>query len=936
MASKRIAYLANIPLKLLPFSEAQRKAYEKSGFVETLAFKTLPSVGKFELKQFLEKVYGLSVARVNTLNYEGKKKVARLPGKSRRPMFYRTAAYKKAYVYLNSPENKPAEMSNEPSAVGKDGIGGHADSPRFFLSFEEKKTAISKQLKRPAYAVNFFLRDNKGRDVLAVVGEDQGDAHYIYKNQPEFAEFGELQCHNRKEVEGYLKDIIRNSTAAAPQTVVEEEVTVDDQGNYHLPSFVSFNKEKKDLPQNQHKWVWYLLDDHGHKHAAVEGLERETRDGHYEYRALEPFSSIQPLSVTSMAKVEDWLDKFLSVRNGRGPTPNMVPQDGHVLPRPASAAEGPVPERETTPLRSWVGRDTAFRGRSPRVNRYAVRNILSNAASSLGQQRIYDKDGRVRAGRSSLAARLQHCPKRLGLDAEVEKSLDARRTKRKLAQGDIAARAVETWLGQQAAATQSALRGGQATVLCWLQEAPDEDTSKYVAEWLQSLDEALLGLHDLTCPAPPPDQAEEPVPDSDGGAVDTEHAARPSPEGPASSQKGASPDLAASLEVLEAAPLAGDAVGGTKYPQSGPPASNGSNPATGAQDFTAAGQFLYAQGGAASRPDSAGSVYPPDGITDMEIDDRRPDSAEVPEGTGASYDCGNKGSEAPGNSPAGTSPMLPQGDVGDGVHGGGQEGTLARGKPAGDAGATGSGTAVGQMTCGIICDPEINEGAQEAASKGGACDNANGAGSRPPLFHLESGSDVFAELARSCPADVSPFTLSEALDGLRELASLHLPLPTLHASGLLATVKSLTTMEEPNLASLAKRTWAQWQQQLGHSLEVVTSSKRVPGPLRPSPQDLLAQAAAKFGSPVPQPVELPPLPQPALVDHSLQSWDPAQATASETPAQGPAVGLSVDITDPAVRQDGLVEALPNLLVPEVGGIPPNQGAAEPHATTSVI
>lgn len=69
------------------------------------------------------------------------------------------------------------------------------------------------------------------------------------------------------------------------------------------------SKEKKDLPQSQHKWVWNLIDDHGHEHAAVEGLERDTRDGHYEYRALEPFSSIRPLSVTSMAKVEDWLDK---------------------------------------------------------------------------------------------------------------------------------------------------------------------------------------------------------------------------------------------------------------------------------------------------------------------------------------------------------------------------------------------------------------------------------------------------------------------------------------------------------------------------------------------------------------------------------------------------------------------------------------------------
>lgn len=73
-----------------------------------------------------------------------------------------------------------------------------------------------------------------------------GDAHYIYKSTPEFARFGGLHCHNRKEVEGYLKDIIRASTAAAPQSM-EEEVTLDAQGNYHLPRFVTFTWGHGDL-----------------------------------------------------------------------------------------------------------------------------------------------------------------------------------------------------------------------------------------------------------------------------------------------------------------------------------------------------------------------------------------------------------------------------------------------------------------------------------------------------------------------------------------------------------------------------------------------------------------------------------------------------------------------------------------------------------------
>lgn len=46
-----------------------------------------------------------------------------------------------------------------------------------------------------------------------------------------------------------------------------------------------------------------------------------------------------------------------------------------------------------------------------------------------GRHRLYDKDGRVRAGTASLLARLAKCPKRLALDAEVERSLAARSTK---------------------------------------------------------------------------------------------------------------------------------------------------------------------------------------------------------------------------------------------------------------------------------------------------------------------------------------------------------------------------------------------------------------------------------------------------------------------------------------------------------------------------
>ena len=39
-------FLANLPLRLMPFTEQQQAAYDKTGFVRDIAFKTTPRVGK--------------------------------------------------------------------------------------------------------------------------------------------------------------------------------------------------------------------------------------------------------------------------------------------------------------------------------------------------------------------------------------------------------------------------------------------------------------------------------------------------------------------------------------------------------------------------------------------------------------------------------------------------------------------------------------------------------------------------------------------------------------------------------------------------------------------------------------------------------------------------------------------------------------------------
>ncbi|CAD7702337.1 unnamed protein product [Ostreobium quekettii] len=86
-------YFPNISLHMLPLMEQELEAVKKTGWLRKVAFRTTPNVSKLEIKAFLERVYGMSVEKVNTLNYEGKKK-RRKYGMVQRP------DWKKAYVYF--------------------------------------------------------------------------------------------------------------------------------------------------------------------------------------------------------------------------------------------------------------------------------------------------------------------------------------------------------------------------------------------------------------------------------------------------------------------------------------------------------------------------------------------------------------------------------------------------------------------------------------------------------------------------------------------------------------------------------------------------------------------------------------------------------------------------------------------------------------------
>ena len=66
-------------------------------------FEVAPTAGKIEIKNAVEAIFGVKVAKVNTINYDGKAKRlgAGRPG--------RRKSWKKAYVQL-TPDSKTIEM----------------------------------------------------------------------------------------------------------------------------------------------------------------------------------------------------------------------------------------------------------------------------------------------------------------------------------------------------------------------------------------------------------------------------------------------------------------------------------------------------------------------------------------------------------------------------------------------------------------------------------------------------------------------------------------------------------------------------------------------------------------------------------------------------------------------------------------------------------
>ena len=65
----------------------------------TATFRVMPKMTKHEVKEYLQEIYGLPVRKVNTMNYQGKRKKVMTESKI---AYYKYKDYKKAIVVFES------------------------------------------------------------------------------------------------------------------------------------------------------------------------------------------------------------------------------------------------------------------------------------------------------------------------------------------------------------------------------------------------------------------------------------------------------------------------------------------------------------------------------------------------------------------------------------------------------------------------------------------------------------------------------------------------------------------------------------------------------------------------------------------------------------------------------------------------------------------
>eukprot|EP00892_Ulva_mutabilis_P000847 jgi/Ulvmu1/10763/UM068_0053.1 len=192
-----------------------------------------------------------------------------------------------------------------------------AESEAVYMSYKEAREGASSHhhhghgRSTKSRTVKFYLVDKDDNAVLAVEGEDLGDAHYDYHNVEGFDKYGTIQVHTRKEVVEWLEMIIHETQlkSKGSDSSMQEQTPVDEDGLY----YTRHEQRRDHLPDGRRINKWLLIDQHEQEHLAVQGQERDARDGHYVYGAVEPFSSRAPMpACTNQQQVMHWLEQFIS------------------------------------------------------------------------------------------------------------------------------------------------------------------------------------------------------------------------------------------------------------------------------------------------------------------------------------------------------------------------------------------------------------------------------------------------------------------------------------------------------------------------------------------------------------------------------------------------------------------------------------------------
>ena len=200
-------------------------------------------------------------------------------------------------------------------------------------------------------SVRYYLLDALGGETLAAYADEStpGDSHYTYRNHDGFTAYGALVCHNRKALHAWLDEIVRASSGAVTNGPVSQSgdkkkakhkksssgggsgaksglvmtmeaatsgaaaaVTVSTTKPDGSARFVSYSQEKFTFPDGRRGIRFYVHDDSGTPTLAVLGEERETRDGHYQYKRVDTFTAGAPLRCGNLSGVHKWLKDHIA------------------------------------------------------------------------------------------------------------------------------------------------------------------------------------------------------------------------------------------------------------------------------------------------------------------------------------------------------------------------------------------------------------------------------------------------------------------------------------------------------------------------------------------------------------------------------------------------------------------------------------------------